>query len=83
MSDPTDMLSDMNKGNEMRDLFIYHPGTGTVIALADEVYLCDTNMIDEEVYDSMVWNGATVDVREHKGRRIDNYNMTNLFFGGN
>ena len=66
----------------MRDLFIYHPGTGTVIALSDEVYLCDSNLIDEDVYDSIVWNGATVDVREHKGIRIDNYNMTNLFFGG-
>ena len=67
----------------MRDLFIYHPGTGTVIALSDEVYLCDTNLIDEDVYDAMVWNGATVNEMFHKGVRLDNYNMTNLFYGGN
>ena len=66
----------------MRDLFIYHPGTGTVIALSDEVYLCDSNLIDEDVYDSIVWNGATVHPMLHKGLRLDNYNMTNLFFGG-
>lgn len=64
----------------MKDLFIYHPGTGTMIALSDEVYLCDTDSIDPITY-SQIENGMTVDVRQHKGYRIDNYNMTNLFFG--
>lgn len=64
----------------MRDLFIYHPGTGTVIALSDEVFLCDIEAIDPITY-SQIENGASVSVQKHKGIRIDNYNMTNLFFG--
>ena len=65
----------------MRDLVIYHPGTGTVISLSDPVYLCDVAQIDPVEYESME-NGASIDVIFHKGIRIDNYNMTNLFFGG-
>jgi hypothetical protein len=64
----------------MRDLFIYHPGTGTVIPLSDEVYICDTDAIDPITY-SQIENGMNVDERHHKGYRIDNYNMTNFFFG--
>jgi hypothetical protein len=64
----------------MRDLFIYHPGTGTVISLRDEVYLVDAGRVREDILDSME-TGGTVDEREHMGIRIDNYNMTNLFFG--
>ena len=64
----------------MRDLVIYHPGTGTVISLSDEVYLCDTADISAAYY-GMMLDGASVPISEHKGVRIDNYNMTNLFFG--
>ena len=63
----------------MRDLFIYHPGTGTVIALSDEVFLCDAEAIDPITY-SQIENGASVPVQKHKGIQIDNYNMTYLFF---
>ena len=66
---------------KMKNLWIYHPGTGTVIALSDEVYLVDTANLSDELYGEML-DGAAVSVREHLGRRIDNYNMTNLFFGG-
>ena len=66
----------------MRDLFIYHPGTGTLISLSDPVYLVDSSIAGDENMDSMS-NGASLTEREHKGTRIDNYNMTNLFFGGN
>lgn len=65
----------------MKDLLIYHPGTGTLISLTDEVYLVDAGIVSEETLDSME-NGATVGEREHMGYRLDNYNMTNLFFGG-
>jgi len=65
----------------MRDLFIYHPGTGTVINLSDEVYVCDSQYIDPTILE-YIENGATVGVKAHKGYRLDNYNMTNLFFGG-
>lgn len=66
----------------MKDLFIYHPGTGTYISLSDEVYLCDVSAIDPDFLYA-IENGAKVFVQNHKGFRIDNYNMTNLFFGGN
>ena len=66
----------------MRDLLIYHPGTGTVISLSDEVYVVDAGIVREDILDAME-TGGTVDEREHMGYRIDNYNMTNLFFGGN
>jgi hypothetical protein len=65
----------------MKNLFIYHEGTGTVIPLSDKVFLCDVDAIDPVEYQDML-NGASVDVIFHKGYRLDNYNMTNLFFGG-
>lgn len=65
----------------MKDLLIYHPGTGTVIPLSDIVYLVDADLLDARTLDDMEM-GANVTEREHKGWRIDNYNMTNLFFEG-
>jgi len=65
----------------MRDLFIYHPGTGTIIPLSDEVYVCDAQYIEPVILEH-IENGATVGVKSHKGYRLDNYNMTNLFYGG-
>ena len=64
----------------MKNLFIYHSGTGTLISLADPVYLVASDIAGEyamEVMDS----GVECYPDEHKGYRIDNYNMTNLFFG--
>ena len=63
-----------------KNLFIYHEGTGTLIALSDKVYLIDADAIDSDTLDDLEM-GANVTEREHKGWRIDNYNMTNLFFG--
>ena len=63
----------------MKNLFIYHPGTGTVIALSDEVYLCDMDAIDAVGY-SAIENGQSVSERVHKGLRLDNYNMALHFF---
>ena len=67
----------------MKDLFIYHPGTGTLISLSDPVYLIENVMIDEDnsradFYLAYEPDKNTADLH---GRRIDNYNMTNLFFG--
>ena len=61
-------------------LYIYHEGTGTLIALADTVYLINDKFVDEETMESLS-DGASVSNREHKGLRIDNYNMGNLFYG--
>jgi hypothetical protein len=61
-----------------RDLLIYHPGTGTVIPLSDKVYLVDTEIAGEDTVAEML--EGFVEEREHKGYRLDNFNMTNLFF---
>ena len=63
-----------------KNLFIYHEGTGTLIALSDKVYLIDADLLDDRTLEDLEM-GANVTEREHKGWRIDNYNMTNLFFG--
>jgi hypothetical protein len=63
-----------------RDLYIYHPGTGTLIALSDVVYLVDAAAISEELLDEMS-EGVQVAPQEHLGYMLDNYNMNNLFFG--
>ena len=67
----------------MRDLVIYHPGTGTVISLSDIVHLIDCNQVSEYVNEALDMGVTALDVRDTKAIRIDNYNMTNLFFGGN
>ena len=46
------------------------------------VYLIDSDVIDSATLDDLEM-GANVTEREHKGWRIDNYNMTNLFYGDN
>lgn len=63
----------------MRDLLIYHPGTGTVIPLTDEVYLVDTEIAGKAVVEEML-EGSSLPLQQHKGYRLDNFNMTNLFF---
>lgn len=65
----------------MKNFMVYHPSTGTLISLSDPVYLVDTAIVSEDILDSMEM-GGTVDERDHKGYRIDNYNMTNFLFGG-
>jgi hypothetical protein len=66
----------------MRDLVIYHPGTGTVIPLSDVVHIIDCNDVSEYVNEALEMGATDLDVRDTKAIRIDNYNMTNLFFGG-
>ena len=64
----------------MKELFIYHENTGRVIPLTDKVYLCDTEQVSAFAYGAML-TGASVPISEHKGWRLDNRNMTYLFFG--
>jgi hypothetical protein len=65
----------------MKQLFIYHQGTSTLIPLSDEVYLVNAETVGDEMLNDMS-DGCNVYPMEHKGYRLDNYNMTNLFFGG-
>lgn len=77
------MSKDMNK----RNLVIIHPGTGTVIPLSDEVYVFDMDVAEAAVtavsLGEHVWDeveGWAID-NANLGRRIDNWNMGNMFFG--
>ena len=65
----------------MKDLYIYHPGTGTLISLSDPVYLIDNATLDDQLAEAFSEGFADQDTAYHVGWRIDNYNMTNLFFG--
>lgn len=72
----------------MKNLVIVHPGTGTVIPLSDEVYVFDYDIAERHIaavslgeYVSDEVEGWIIDNAD-LGRRIDNYNMGNLFFGG-
>jgi hypothetical protein len=69
----------MPQPSRTRDLILYHPGTGTLIPLSDEVYLIDAAIVPERVLDDIEM-GTEVAVRDHKGVLIDNYNMTNAFY---
>jgi hypothetical protein len=66
----------------MKDLIIYHPGTGTVISLSDTVHLIDCNEVSEYVNEALDYGATNLDVRDTKAIRLDTYNMTNLFYGG-
>ena len=67
----------------MKDLFIYHPGTGTMICLADPCYLVDSAVCSDEMLEEFSHGIADRNYAATVGWRLDNYNMTNLFFGGN
>ncbi len=60
----------------MRDLLIVHPGTGTVIPLSDQVLVVDSSWVTD------VQGEVDIGKAEYYGIRLDNYNMTNLFYGG-
>lgn len=61
-------------------LYIYHESTGTLIALAERVFLVNDKDVDYDILSQMD-DGLFVPEWEHKGRRIDNYNMGHLFYG--
>ena len=64
----------------MKRLFIYHQNTATLIPLSDEVYLINAETVGEEMLKDMS-EGYNVYPIEHLGYHLDNFNMTNLFFG--
>ena len=65
----------------MKNLFIYHPGSGTFISLADPVYLIDVDAQSDNDLDTFEMGSGDQHFASVRGCRIDNYNMTNLFFG--
>jgi hypothetical protein len=66
----------------MKDIIIYHPGTGTVISLRDEVYAIDYNMLNDELQQDIESGNLSHANAYAYGARLDNYNIGNLFFGG-
>ena len=71
-------------GNDLmkRDIIIYHPGTGTVISLSDEVYAIDYNTLNDEQQRDVEYGTLSHADAYAYGVRLDNYNVTNMFFGG-
>ena len=65
----------------MKDLVIYQPETGTMIVLSAETYLIDADKLSESQLEDAMDGVLNVGVYG-SGYRLDNYNMTNLFYGG-
>jgi uncharacterized membrane protein YukC len=65
----------------MKQLFIVHPETGTVIDLSTPTFLIEgfKDVIIPEPLDAAE---LLLAYAQKIGYRLDNYNMTNLFFGG-
>ena len=65
----------------MKQLYIVHPETGTVIDLSTPTFLIEgfKDVIIPEPLDAAE---LLLAYAEKIGYRLDNYNMTNLFFGG-
>ena len=62
-------------------LYLYCPDRKQMISLQMErVYLVDSIHISPEMFQHVDFDGGILSEAEHKGYRIDNYNMTNLFF---
>jgi hypothetical protein len=65
----------------MKNLFIYDHKRCILIPLENsEVYLVDASAAGDDTLNTIA-QGIRVLKEKHKGYRIDNYNMTNLFFG--
>lgn len=65
-----------------KDLVIYHPGTGTVISLSDEVYMIDAARLSDEDRRQLEEGWLSEADAYAVGFRLDNFNMTNIFYMG-
>jgi uncharacterized membrane protein YukC len=65
----------------MKQLFIVHPETGTVIDLSTPTFLIE-GFKDVIIPDPLDVAELLLAYAQKIGYRLDNYNMTNLFFGG-
>lgn len=65
----------------MASLAVYDQKTGQFIELTGRVFLVNPDFVDAETM--RLLHEGTTDLPEiaHKGYRIDNYNMGNLFYG--
>lgn len=63
----------------MRDIIVFHPGTGTILPLNDEVYLIDYASLSEEEQ-GMVDYG-NIDLDEIETYRLSNHLVGYQYFG--
>jgi len=63
----------------MRDIVVFHPGTGTILALSDEVYLIDYASLTPEQQEELEDN--TVDLDEIDTYRLSNHLVGYQYFG--
>jgi hypothetical protein len=64
-----------------KQLFIVHPDTGIIFDLSDEIFLFDGARLPSSEDGADVLEYIAKHVKSF-GYRLDNFNMTNLFFGG-
>ena len=62
----------------MKNLFIYHPGSGTFISLADPVYLIDVDAQSDADLDTFEMGSGDQHFASVRGIRIDNTNMEGM-----
>ena len=65
----------------MKQLFIVHPETGTVIDLSTPTFVIE-GFKDVVIPEPLDAAELLLAFAQKIGYRLDNYNMANLFFGG-
>jgi hypothetical protein len=68
------------EGKRIRRLAIYDEVTGQYIDLQNKVYLILLEHISDDALDRLEKREAGVPESAHIGWRLDEFNMTNLFF---
>jgi len=63
----------------MAEFVLVHVGTGTIISAGDGVYALDVSNLPGPLLDS---EPTVVDLAGKYGYEIDNFNLTNFFYGG-
>ena len=62
-------------------MFIYHPGTGTMIPIDDEVYIIDPKQLSDDELQDAQDGTLPSSVAYSVGWKLGNYNMIELFRG--
>jgi hypothetical protein len=62
----------------MGQFLLVHVGTGTVISAGDGVYALDVTNFPGPLLDQ---DDTIVELASKRGYEIDNYNLTNFFYG--
>lgn len=63
----------------MRDLIVYHAGTGTILPLSDKLYVFDATRLSWEDIAALETGMTNRQAYAMGGVELDNYNIGNLF----